>query len=378
MIDLSPLFGRENTPGAEHLAFRVFPKTGTERWMLDATERFPWHLKTWPRANMRARWIYRAAWALGFLGLHLPSRVLSFPIAANSPYAQLRTEFDRLGIFLGTPGPNRKIVVYAGRPERSVFVKIPLGPASSALVVQEAAALDDLAQDPDLAPLVPRAYRIAGHLALENIDTHDTRHAALDLTELVRIHDLLERRSVTVRPLSELRRDWEAETGASEAPMKCNAQITAAIEGTREAAYAFLDSLPQDLAVPCYMAHGDFTRWNVLRAADGSARIIDWELYGLRPRWFDLVHYFVSYDLLVARIPAAGVVMHLGRVAKEIGVETPEHGWWRQVGLYLACHGLYYCSVYERQEDPYPQAVWQLSAWADILRMLSMSDRIEN
>jgi thiamine kinase-like enzyme len=368
MIDLSPLLGPQDTSGAKRRAFRVFPKAGAERWILEATQRLPWHLKTWPRAGLRAQLIYRAAWTFGAFGIHLPSRVEYLAEAPDSPYAQLRAEFNRLGVFLGTSGPNRKIVVYAARPGRSVFVKIPLGSSSATLIAREAAALEDLAQDPHLGPLVPRAYRIAGHLALDNIETAGTRHAALDLAELVRIHHLLERRSATLRPLSTLRRDWQVSPKGI--PVAHDSQISATIDGTRRAANAFLDTLPQNAAVPCYMAHGDFTRWNVLRARDGSARIIDWELYGLKPRWFDLVHYVVSHDVLVARVPASRIVSHLGRVAQEIGIEATGKGWWRQVGLYLACQGLNYCGIYERQADLHEQAIWQLEAWEEILRLL--------
>lgn len=369
MIDLSPLFGPADAVGAQPFDFRVFPKTGAERWLLETTQRRPWHLKTWPRANRRARLIYRVAWGLGALGLHLPFRVETYTVAPRSAYTQLRERFDRLGIFLGTPGPNRKIVVYAERPGQSVFIKIPLGPASIALAARESAALEELSQDPNLAHLVPRASRIAGHLALENIETDGTGYAALDLAELCRIQDLMESRSACTRQLAALRRDWEkdAPTGAV---VTHNADVLAAILAARTAATGFLDGLPRGLEVPCYMAHGDFTRWNVLRAADGRARIIDWEFYGLKPRWFDLIHYVVSHDILVKRASAAMIIAHLKDVAKSTGRASPEHVWWSLVGLYFAYQSFFYCAVYERQESLHRQPIWQLKAWAEILRQL--------
>jgi hypothetical protein len=364
MIDTEPLFGPGDAAGAQLHRFRVFPRTGAERWMLAATQRRPWHLKTWPRASLRARAIYRTAWTLGALGLHLPHRLEQVAVAPGSAYAQLQAGFDRLGIFLGTPGPNRKIVVYAGRPDRAVFVKIPLGANSAALVAREAAALAELAGDPDLAPLVPAAGTIAGHLAIEDIETAGVRHAALNLPELRRIHDLLERRSAGTRPLSALRADWQEGLTAPRATH--DAGRMAALGRTRAAANGWLDRLPPDLAVPCYMAHGDFTRWNVLRAADGRARIIDWELFGPKPRWFDPIHYVVSHLLLVERSPAATVLDRLDR----LGGTEPGALWWRHVGLYFAYQSLYYTGVYGRQPDLHPQALWQLAAWADCLDLL--------
>jgi thiamine kinase-like enzyme len=320
--------------------------------------------------------IYRIAWMLGAFGLYLPSRVARFDVVPGSTYTQLRDEFDRLGIFLGTPGPNRKFVVYAARPGKAVFVKIPLGPVSAALVAREARALEELAGDPDLAPIIPAAERIAGHLAVENVETGGVGHAALDMAEVARIHDVLERRSACGQALSELRRDWREDIPAGSI-VAHDVATAGAITAARQAANSLLDGLPQDRPVPCYMAHGDFTRWNVLRAADGTARIIDWELYGLKPRWFDLVHYVVSHDLLVARAQPPEVVSHLARVATDIGLSPTDRDWWRQVGLYFAYQSLYYCAVYERQKPLHSQAIWQLEAWAGILRELPEPPRTD-
>ncbi|MFD1195242.1 phosphotransferase [Seohaeicola saemankumensis] len=339
--------------------------------MLEATQRHPWHLKTWPRANFRARLIHHAAWTLGAFGLHFPHRLESLAVSPNSPYAQLRAEFDRLGIFLGTSGPNRKIVVYAARPDRSVFVKIPLGPESAALVAREADALEALASDPDLASLVPAATRIAGHLAVEDLETDGVIYATLDVHELSRIHDMLERRSAITRQLRALRAEWP--DGLKGRQSTHDAETTAALEKACHQAKGFLDGLPQDLAVPCYMAHGDFTRWNVLRAADGTARIIDWEFFGLKPRWFDLVHYIVSHDILVERNSSDVMVRKLQEVARKIGAHPPEYGWWQHVGLYVAYQSLYYTELYDRQVSLHPQAAWQLKAWSQILSIIQNS-----
>lgn len=337
--------------------------------MLDKSQRRPWHLKTWPRANLRAKVIYRTAWALGKFDLHLPSRLERYCVAPGSLYSQLEDQFDQLGIFLGTPGPNRKFVLYAGREGQSFFIKVPLNPVSAALVARETAALADLATAPDLAHLVPRAQQIAGHLALENMEGKGTRYAALDLPELQRIHELLFLRSATMRPLSSLRQDWQEEAPAGDV-MKHAHETEVAMVSARTAANHTLDAMPQTLDVPCYMAHGDFTRWNVLRGADGKARIIDWELYGLKPKWFDVVHYIVSHDLLVSRSSAGQVVMRLAVVGKAMGAYATESVWWRQVAFYFAYQCLYYCALYERQADLHEQAILQLQTWADILSKL--------
>ncbi|WP_298491136.1 phosphotransferase [uncultured Maritimibacter sp.] len=371
-MDLTPLFGPAGAPDSREIPFRVFPRRGPERWLLDRDQRRPWHLETWPRANLRARAIYRAATVMGFAGLHLPSRTDVFRVAASSVYGQLAERFDRLGVFLGTPGPNRKFVVYAARPGTSVFVKVPLGPVSRALVAREQAALAELARDPAFASLVPRTETIAGQLAIENMATDGTGHAALDLAEVARIHDMLYTRSAGTRRLSELRTGWSRlHTGD---PVPHDPPTRSAIDKARTAAHRFLDTLPNDLRVPCYMAHGDFTRWNVLRARDGSARIIDWELYGLKPRWFDLIHYIASQDILVGRRPVGDMLANLETAAGTLGLVAAEHGWRRQVALYFCDQTLSYCGLYERQSDLHAQAFRQLETWTGILGRLTEAE----
>lgn len=366
MIDLSPLFGDPKAGDASSFDFRVFPKSGPPRWMLEARHGKPWHLKTWPRANLRARVINRVAWAMGHFGLHMPSRMETLPVVAGSTYGQLRQEFDHLGIFLGTPGPNRKIVVYAERPGRSVFVKVPLGPVSAALAKTETAALNELARDPDLVPLIPVCSLAGGHLAVENVEAAGTGYADLDVSELARIDGLLYRRSHFIQPLAVLRAEW-ANLVTVSGQCAHDATTRAQIAAARDAAGTYLDSLPQDMDVSCYLAHGDFTRWNVLRAADGTARIIDWELYGAKPRYFDILHYCVSQDILVAQKSAEEVLSSLETVFHDmIDVEN----WWHHVGLYFAFQAIYYADVYENQENLHTQAYWQLQAWSDVFHLL--------
>lgn len=369
MIDLVPLFGSRNGQDAPvNLAFRVFPKSGRPRWMLETRFRKPWYLKTWPRASLKAKVVSQVLWAVGMVGLHLPSRKLTFQVFGSSPYSIICSEFDHVGIFLGTPGPNRKLVVYAERPGCSVFVKIPSGALSAELIRKEANAIELLSHDRELAKIMPRITTVAGHFAVESVETDGVTHAALDIREVARIHDLLEKRSITTRSLLALRSDWTGTNKAASAH-HC-ADDLSALNHARAAALSFLNAMPSDLQIRCYMAHGDLTRWNVLRAADGTARIIDWELYGLKPRWFDLLHYVISYHLLVARTPVSEILRDLRSVAQSIGATEEDDVWWRHIGLYFAYQSLYYYDVYGRQDQLHFQALWQLVAWAEILDLL--------
>lgn len=371
MINFEPLFGPQSTTNGDKVTFRVFPRKGPGRWMLDTCYRKPWHLKTWPRANARARMINRLVWALSWFGLHLPSQRISLTIADGSPYAQLRHEFDCIGIFLGTPGPNRKIVVFAERPGRSVFIKLPLTPESEALTRTEAETLSALAEDATLAKIVPKVSLVAGHLAIENIERGGTNYGVLSIEEVVRVHNLLFSRSQINHRFETVRNTWTTAmvpVGGGVQSFVHRPETAKLIEETRAAAELFLDRFEPTDPVECYMAHGDFTPWNTLVTTEGTARVIDWELYGVKPRYFDLIHYFVSSDILVKRKGSRAILAHLEDIRRIlVNEEKFLDNWYKYVGLYFSFQSLYYVSLYERQADLHTQANWQLSTWRDIL-----------
>jgi len=362
MINLEALFGQASSKDAVPIEFKVFPKSGDSRWMLESHFRQPWHLKTWPRANLRARTINRAIWFLASIGIQMPSRRLNMGVAKNSIYMKLREKNYKLGIFLGTPGPNRKFVVYAERFGEAFFVKVPVGPTSYALVQNETVTLDELTKDHDLAELVPAHRMFEGHLAVESVETIGTRFASLGLEELIRVHILMESRSGYFESLGSIRNNLRSPPNFL--PVPHDTETSARIDAGRRAANEFWDSLPQDLTVPCYKAHGDFTRWNVLKARDGTARIIDWELFGPKPLYFDLIHYFVSHDILVKRLSPSQILERL----EAIGADTaPPELWKLHVGHYFAFQAIYYASIYECQSELHVQALQQMNAWTETL-----------
>ena len=365
MIDLTPLLGPQNATG-QKTSFRVFPRHGGERWLLDTKYRKPWHLETWPQANLRARVIYRAARLLGYLGIQLPSRRTSLIVADGSLYQRLRSRFDTLGVFLGTPGPNRKFVVYANDGDKSWFIKVPISPATVELTRIEAAALNTLAEAPVLSELVPRHFWIGDALAIEDVRPGGATFARLEDSEVLRVHDLLFARSCTSFPLDVLQLKWEAKANGTvpHADHDTVEQIGAA----RKSASGFLDTLARDMSVECYDAHGDFTRWNVLRAPDGSARIIDWEMFGIRPKFFDPFHYFVSQAILVDRQPAEAILER----AEMFGAGGLDRASRLQYfGIYVANQVYSYSLIYEHQHELHPQARWQLHTWTELLTILT-------
>jgi len=367
MIDLSPLVGEPDADDGLELTFRVFPKTGRERWMLEMQYSKPWHLKTWPRVNLRARLIYAVAQVLSWIGLSLPHRKITIPVAPDAPYWKLRQEFVRLGIFLGTPGPNRKFVVFAGKGRDEVFVKIPLSSTSAALVDNEAEAIAQLSADPNLSRLLPQARRVAGHLAVENMELRGGGFRKLSTEAVVHVHDLLYARSRISCSLVKVRASVLAEEEASgwkDSLVDHSPAHRALIDSCRSSAEGFIGKLSPYLEVDCYEAHGDLTPWNVLATRHGDARIIDWELFGLKPRYFDLVHYFAAADILLKHAAPKEIIAHLDAVG------AGRDQWRLYVGLYVVLQALYHCMIYDRQPDLHVQAIWQMETWRGMIELL--------
>lgn len=364
MIDVPTLFGFQRGPG-QFVSFRLFPRSERARWLLETRFRRPWHLETWPQANRRARVIYRAARLLGMLGVHLPYRSVKIYIANDSLYAALRGQFKALGVFLGTPGPNRKVVVFAKDNDSAWFIKVPISDETRALAQTEAATLEALAADECLASLVPRCHWIGNALAVEDVRSDGAKFAPIDRAEILRIHRLLFLRSSTTAPFAKIVCDWKAQNTS---PFPHPDRVTATkIAAARNAAYKFIATIPSAFSVECYDAHGDLTHWNVLRAPDGGARIIDWELFGRRSKFFDPFHYVVSQAVLVDRLPPEEILRQVRQLVAGI---VEEDVFSIYFGIYLSAQVFYYCPLYERQFDFYEQVHWQLDAWTQLLEAL--------
>ena len=245
------------------------------------------------------------------------------------------------------------------------FIKVPISDKTRALAQTEAATLEALAADESLAPLVPRCHWIEGALAIEDVRSSGAQFAPLDQTEVIRIHQLLFARSRSEVPFSELVDDWTAQD--LDARSHPDSVTAAKIAAARDAAYRFVATIPAACPVECYEGHGDFTHWNVLRAPDGSARIIDWELFGRRAKFFDPFHYLVSQAILVERLPAGEILRQARQLA---AVTIEEDAISLYFGAYIAAQIFYYCQVYEAQDNLHMQAHWQLETWTAILEVL--------
>lgn len=375
MMDMTFLFG--GTSNKYNIYdFRAFPSNGPTRWLLESRYRKPWHLNTWPRSSLKSRTVFRGVWALSTFGILPPSSTISISCNEASPYAMFQRDFDKLGVFLGTPGSNRKIVVFAENKEQSVFIKIPTSQASSELVENEARALAELALFDDVVQFIPTAQRIEGYLAIENLQKNGVQYGVLPLSSIRNVHNILFQRSAVMRSFNWFIRTFDISyfsdfTGNLNHNQRTEKQVV--ISDNKLALQKFLEEFDCESPILSYMAHGDFTRWNVLLSPQGSPRIIDWEFYGLKPKYFDLIHYYVSSDILVSRRAASKIINQLNQIGKVVCAEDAicTKDWNQYLCLYFAYQSLYYVPIFKSQENLHPQAIWQIKTWTECLYLLS-------
>ena len=368
MLNLDSLFGPQNQNGSITY-FKCFPKVGRERWMLENCYSEPWHLETWPQTNIRAKVIYFLARFLGFFKLHLPHKLKGYTIVTGSIYDLLKREFSSLGIFLGTPGPNRKLVIYASGSSGSWFVKVPLNTRSLCLVRSEFIALKELNSDVSLSCLVPNCKWIGDALAIQDVREPGVSYSELSVDEVFRVYQLLATKNIRTTKnktfIYLVRRK-----GLTQLNHKSSASDL--ISNLKLSVRELLDVLNLE-EIDWYKCHGDFTLWNTLVKLDGTTKIIDWELYGWRPIYFDCFHYYISKAILLENKPPIellnGLNLHFhNRIHADDYI--------KYLSLYIIWQSSEYCSLFEMQSDLHEQAYWQLNCWLTISNILR--DKVVN
>ena len=257
----------------------------------------------------------------------LAPRRLALVERGDDPIGQLERRFEGLeqdlawNVASGVPGRDQKTIVQFVQASGSVraYAKIAHGPAARALVEHEASVLARLSglglPAPRLFGLESRAQTsmlvqgaLAGTRSRGELGPAHARYLAR-----------LEQRTRRDLPLSEIPSQrlalerLEALAGRAEREWLETFQALA-----RELAAA-AGSAP----VPCALAHGDFTPWNVLVDGD-SAQAFDWEHARLlAPRGHDALHFTLQQAVLVDHVEPAKLEARLRERCAEWLGERP-------------------------------------------------------
>lgn len=358
---------------------------GTIRWLwpVDATQ--PDFLLFYYVGSRRAQWF---SWFVRLLfllkqGNRLAQDQLMLHTTPEGYQRFRRAGIDRWALFTGTPGPNRKLVVwYVTHARQRYFVKIALGLAAVTNLRQEALALRHLANQPFLQLDSPRLNaHCPGVVIQEDMGEGEisptTRLADLPSGALLELVS----RNWHRQPLAQTAFWQQAGNTLSQLRTTPDGRIPVAL---LDKLHKLMQSLDTHTSAPMAAAHGDFTPWNTL-VRDKQLCVFDWELaQPVLPGLYDLFHFQYQSGTLIGN-QGFGVVRQeidamLNRPEWQLFCERHRMDTDQAEILYLIHTMTYYLSVYSRQSVWHQQVSWLLTTWNDALtywlnRRGIMSDR---
>lgn len=274
-----------------------------------------------------------------------------------------------LAIFTGTVGENRKAVVaFDDKEGKSWFCKQPLTAAAAALVVNEGQVLSDLAQLQLEKINVPTAKPFGSGLLVSDVKPPKAANSfELQTAHFEAVAELMELTAEQNR-LGSLP-FWREITASLEAlqhqPM-LNGLDPRKVGRVIEKLQQLYDSFDPEMTLPTYLAHGDFTPWNMYLGPE-KLHVYDWELAERLPLLNDVFHFILQSGVLVKKqdyseIHAAIFSTKKNQAVAEL-LKSGNTSFESLYSLYLLRNISYYLLKYLRQHPLHQQAHWLLTAW---------------
>ncbi len=246
------------------------------------------------KAGSRLKWwTLMAAYRRDQLG-HLPG-VMPLGVTGHNDQS-----WDHLGwsgpkrpvpvIYIGTPGPARKVVVGLIDTEKCCLAavgKIPLGSRAHRSIVREAEILCRLEMEkPSVAPRPLYVDTETGTAVQEAIEGDPTARR-LTRTHIAWLLEL----TVPGETIS-LREETES-------LVRQVGELNAVDRGTREVLNRVVSEVDDSTPLPATWVHGDFAPWNLKQTSNRTLRAIDWEYASPRGLpLFDLVYFWSMQEFL--------------------------------------------------------------------------------
>jgi hypothetical protein len=247
-----------NYDSGEELYYMVLDRDGNARWLFAASLKKPLFLETYNVISFRSRvlfFLFRFAFMTGVLQRFMAVKVYA-PVVMND-----------VAFFLGTVGPNRKIVKVSREKGTTFFEKIPFGENSLELIKKERSMLQTLQflNTPFLSPTLCET----GFLKTQKLP--DSEGSLRDSRNQV----------------------WELCMNISE--LWLLPQKHPLVQQAEEAMDIATKDLLSDISmedVKFGFGHGDLTPWNVKGVH--PVGVFDWEMSGSYPVLYDWFHYHIQ------------------------------------------------------------------------------------
>ena len=340
---------------------------GSPRWVWNAQNPKPEFLRFYTISTLRSRLFSFAIRVIFFLKLqHLIFRKNCIKVSQDDQHVLKAFTDGHFALFTGTPGPNRKLVLFAN----DQFIKIGLHETSIELLNNENTNLRNLVRGVFFD--IPDCRQISdGIIALSDLGKNGER-----TTEFTKIH------AAALSELYHQKQSTDLIFSESEIYQKSKQQLDIHT-GTSAA------MIPSYLIEKLYQlgeqvaqkrlrfnwTHRDFTPWNCFESIE-KIKIYDFELaHPQLPFGFDAFHFVLQQGILVDHLswqelkPLLKVAFNELKEAAGIGNESFED----HLQAYLLINTSYHIDLYSRQEQWHEQIHWLLNTWNDAL-----SDLLQN
>jgi hypothetical protein len=363
---------------------------GSIRWIYPSDLKWPSFLNFYNTASLRAKFFAGLIKLSFILRLHwvFRSGEMFIKLEDESILSNImkRHDYSGFSIFTGTAGENRKIVIeLSSNNITNLFVKVGISETSKELVANEARVIAEL-----------NKFQFS-YLNFPTLHFFDERGVVeLSNVKPKKCKQYLGIKSLHVNALSELsgidcrKIKWDVIRVAEGTDIKLRTLLKKKIinNGLDEIKVkellkklSVLKGLVGDGAVlPCGLAHGDFTPWNMY-LSDDAVCLFDWELSREEvPLLYDLFHFVFQSEILIRRSSYADIKLELFRVMELRVAKDFVNKYEIDVNVhylfYLMSICLYYLGKYTAQVDLHMQAHWLICIWGEAVDDLLFHDGV--
>lgn len=339
---------------------------GSYRWIWNSSCKSPLFLGFYAASSLKAKLISLAFKGLFYFRLNhwfYRASLTKVIIDNEHPLADfLKSDF---ALFTGTEGPNRKLILYAGKAnEKKRFIKIAISKSSEQLIENECDKLQLFGQGNNYR--TPEVSLISeGIIALE-----DMRAKGKRINMFTDLH---------AQVVSELMsKSIKSDLLVSDSPVfaTTNTILNSLSEDSTQ-------KLPRNLVEKLSVisrsfeghklihtaAHGDFTPWNCFSVND-KLHVYDFELAQVHiPYGFDVFHFVFQQGVFVEHLAWKDIKPRMHEAFNKLCEADNQSvsDWLMYLKAYLLINISYYAELYFRQENWHLQIYWQLNTWNDAL-----------
>ncbi|MDW3646316.1 MAG: phosphotransferase [Bacteroidia bacterium] len=343
---------------------------GSPRWIVPEEDREALFLKFYPafnKRNRRLRKILRLAFKYGLQNVcskRLSDKDLS-KLLGYSP-SELSHE-KQFALFTGTPGPNRKILLYERtKNDKAYFSKIAYGENAPKLIENEFRVLEMLNQKCPKHFWFPKLFSFT-HKILKTHElkitesSHQWSPAHSRFLQEIYSWGIEEVESQSLIPEKILNVDCE--DPEAQKPLE-------QLHNTLAVSHELIEK--QAFMLKTAFGHGDFCPWNT--AVKGAKlQVLDWELAGDYPMLYDLFHFVVQHEILNTGSSARAIFQKVRELVRSEDVRVLlsayKLDWKHQFMAYLIKLSSYYSQIYARQSQLHSQAFKLMEIWTQLLEL---------